>query len=65
MCIFWHVEMMMLEPQCNRSLVICNDYFGNGERTEWSRIRIGNHMIKYERAYHNQAEAKRAHQVQK
>ena len=53
MHIFWHVEMMILEPQCNRSLVICNDYFGNGERTEWSPIRIGNHMIKYEIAYHN------------
>ena len=45
---FWHVEMMILEPRCNRSLVIiivssiiiiCNNYFGNSERTEWSPSR--------------------------
>ena len=45
---FWHVEMMILEPRCNRSLVIiivssiiiiCSNCFGNGERTEWSPIR--------------------------
>ena len=45
---FWHVEMMILEPRCNRSLVIfivslkmiiCKTYLGNGERTEWSPIR--------------------------
>ena len=53
MRIFWQVEVMILEPQCNRNLEIYNDYFGNGERTEWSPIRIGNHMIKYEIAYHN------------
>ena len=45
---FWHVEMMILEPRCNRSLVIiivssiiiiCSNFFGNSEMTEWSPIR--------------------------
>ena len=45
---FWHVEMMILEPRCNCSLVIiivssiiiiCSNCFGNGEMTEWSPIR--------------------------
>ena len=45
---FSHVELMILEPRCNRSLVIiivssiiiiCSNFFGNGEMTEWSPIR--------------------------
>ena len=45
---FSHVELMILEPRCNRSLVIiivssiiiiCSNCFGNGEMTEWSPSR--------------------------